>query len=430
MIICGLLALILLAGGLITARDLFFPSHSATGGDSELLKDGQRLNVLLLGIDAREDEGMARSDSIILVSVDPKSKQVSLLSIPRDTRVNIPGHGWDKINSATVYGGPELSAKVLSSLLGVSVKHYILTDFSGFKDIVDVLGGVVLDVDQDMYEVLDGDRTDVINLTMGVQRLDGDKALQYVRYRKYDFADIDRTKYQQKFLIALVKEILQPSSIPKLPRLIPEINRYVKTNLSISDMLKMTTAAKSLESFNMVAQTLPGRPIELPDGDYWGVDPVEAEQAVAALFNGETVTNVVLQTPLTGQYAVPAETKKAPEKTAQDKAAAGTQADIPTGKDEEDEDTAISPVGPGQVSGDKAGSGGTATFTPVEPEPDAATDTTATEPPAGTKADTGSGSTVTTKEITEIYSPGKGFSDYGVFNKITQITLSNQQQRL
>ena len=103
---------------------------------------------------------------------------------------------------------------------------------------------------------------------------------------------------------------------------------------------------------------------------------------------------------------------------------------IPTGKDEEDEDTAISPVGPGQVSGDKAGSGGTATFTPVEPEPDAATDTTATEPPAGTKADTGSGSTVTTKEITEIYSPGKGFSDYGVFNKITQITLSNQQQRL
>jgi LCP family protein required for cell wall assembly len=286
--------MILLAVGFILARDLFFPSDSATGGDSELLKDGQRLNMLLLGIDAREDEGMARSDSIILASVDPRSKQVSLLSIPRDTRVNIPGHGWDKINSATVYGGPELSTKVVSSLLGVSVKYYVLADFSGFKDIVDALGGVMLDVDQDMYDVLDGDRTDVINLTMGVQRLDGDKALQYVRYRKYDLADIDRTKYQQKFLIALAKEILQPSSIPKLPRLIPEINRYVKTNLSMSDMLKMTTAAKSLESFNIVAQTLPGRPIELPDGDYWGVDPVEAEQAVAALFNGETVTNVVL----------------------------------------------------------------------------------------------------------------------------------------
>lgn len=429
MIICGLLALILLAGGLVLAKDLFFPSYTATGGDSEPVEEGQRLNVLLLGIDAREDEGMARSDSIILASVDPKSKQVSLLSIPRDTRVNIPGHGWDKINSATVYGGPELSTKVVSSLLGVSVKYYVLTDFSGFKDIVDALGGVALDVDQNMYYE---DKTDVINLTMGVQRLDGDKALQYVRYREYDLADIDRTKYQQKFLMALAKEILQPSSIPKLPRLIPEINRYVKTNLSLSDMLKMTTVAKSLESFNIVAQTLPGRPIELPDGDYWGVDPVEAEQAVAALFNGETVTNVVLQTPLTGQYAVPVENKKKSEEAAEDRTTAGTQADIPAGRDEEDEDTATptgedeenedtanSPAKPGQVSGGKTSSGGVVIFTPVEPEPDATTDTTATEPPAGTKAGAGSGSTVTTDGITEVYSPGKALSDYGIFNEQT-----------
>ena len=85
---------------------------------------------------------MARTDTIILASVDLKSKQMSLLSIPRDTRVNIPKHGWDKINSAAVYGGPQLTMKVVSDLLGIPVKHYVLTNFSGFKEIVDALGGL------------------------------------------------------------------------------------------------------------------------------------------------------------------------------------------------------------------------------------------------------------------------------------------------
>jgi LCP family protein required for cell wall assembly len=157
--------------------------------------------------------------------VDTKTKQMSLLSIPRDTRVNIPKYGWDKINAADALGGPELSMKVVSNLLDIPEKYYVQANFNGFKDIVDALGGVTLDVEQNMYHE---DETDggayEINLKKGVQRLDGDKALQYVRYRDYAMGDIDRTKYQQKFLVALAKEMLQPSTILKLPALVPEIS--------------------------------------------------------------------------------------------------------------------------------------------------------------------------------------------------------------
>ncbi|MFA4886534.1 MAG: LCP family protein, partial [Desulfotomaculaceae bacterium] len=302
LIICGLLLLVFVAGGMIMAG---YPELVPEGIPTSN-NDGKRLNVLLMGIDARQGETMARTDSMILASYDPKSKQVSFLSIPRDTRVAIPGHGMDKINSASVYGGPDLSMKVVSSLLGVQVKYYVLTNFSGFENIVDTLGGVTLDVDQNMYHE---DETDggiyQISLSKGTQRLNGDKAIQYVRYRDYEFGDIDRTKHQQKFLMALGKEMLQPSTIAKLPKLIPEINRYIKTNMGVSDMVKMASAMKNSENYNMVAQTLPGRPIEIDGGSYWGVDPTEAKQSVARLFSGEIATDVVLNTPLSGQYAVP-----------------------------------------------------------------------------------------------------------------------------
>ncbi|HOV80710.1 MAG TPA: LCP family protein [Bacillota bacterium] len=302
-VICCLVLLALLAGGCVLAKNILFPSVEGVF-EPDSPQTGKRLNVLLLGVDARQGETAARADTIILASIDPKTKRMALLSIPRDTRVNIPGHGWDKINSATVYGGPELAAKVISDLVGMSVKYYVLTNFNGFKDIVDALGGVTLDVEQDMYHWDDEDGGIYeINLKKGVQRLDGDKALQYVRYRDYMMGDIDRTKHQQKFLVALAGEILQPGTIPKLPRLIPEINRYVKTNLTLSDMYTLASAARNLEDANIVTQTLPGRPLDIDGGSYWGVDPAEARQMMARLLNGETVSNVVLTTPLSGQYS-------------------------------------------------------------------------------------------------------------------------------
>jgi len=377
LIICCLLLLTMLAGCYVAAKNKIFPSVPGAGSTPDLVSDplkNERLNVLLLGIDARQGETMARTDSIILASVDQKSKQVVLLSIPRDTRVNIPGYGYDKINSASVYGGPELSMKVASELLGIPIKYYVLVNFSGFKYIVDALGGVTMNVEQDMYHWDDTDGGAYeINLKKGVQRLDGEKALQYVRYRDYAMGDIERTQHQQKFLVALAKEVLQPGTIAKLPKLVPEINRYIKTNLSIGYLYTLASASRDLEKGNIITQTLPGRPVDINGGSYWGVDPSEARQMLARLFNGETVTNVVLSTPLSSQYTGAAGVKPATQpkteatksttidqsrqpsaaQAQQDQSGTGTAGNQKTGK-----------AGQGTQSSSSGSAGGTVIITP------------------------------------------------------------------
>lgn len=293
-LVCSLVLLAILSGGFMLAKNHFFPSNGASVTDA--VADGQRLNVLLLGTDARDGD-VGNTDSMMLASIDTKSKKVDLLSIPRDTRVKIPGHGWNKINSAMAYGGSELSMRMVSDLLGIPLRYYVLANFAGFKEIVDTLGGVTIDVEQNMYH--DDEEAGLgINLKKGVQRLNGDKALQYVRYRGYAMGDIDRTQHQQKFLMALAREMFQAGTILKLPTLVPEINHCVKTNLGTGDLYQLATAVSNLKDGNILAQTLPGYPVTIDDLSYWAVDPSNARLVLAKLFNGETVKEVVQNTPI------------------------------------------------------------------------------------------------------------------------------------
>jgi LCP family protein required for cell wall assembly len=285
---------LLLSAGYLLARDVVL-FLSAPVGDSDVrsaaVRSG-RLNVLLLGIDARRGETKARSDSIILASFDPARRRAALLSIPRDTRVRIPGHGWDKINAATIYGGPDLARAVVSDLLGIPVEYHVLTNFAGFKEIVDTLGGVTIDVEENMYYYDPADGL-VINLRKGVQHLDGNKALQYVRYRGDPLGDITRTQRQQKFLVALAREMLQPATILKLPRLIPQLRDSVDTNLGLSEMLALARLAQNLENLDLVTQTLPGYFLNLDGGSYWYVDPGQARRVMAELWEGRSTPAVL-----------------------------------------------------------------------------------------------------------------------------------------
>ncbi|MHB8158537.1 MAG: LCP family protein, partial [Desulfocucumaceae bacterium] len=218
-----------------------------------------KINVLALGVDARKGEKMARTDTIMLFSVDTDKNLMSVLSIPRDTKVNIPGHGTEKINSATLYGGPQLAMKTVSDLLGgIKVDKYVMTNYEGFKDIVDALGGVSIDIKERMYhyDPQDGGIY-TIDLKPGVQRLNGEKSLQYVRYRGYALGDISRAEHQQRFLSALASEMLQPSSVVKLPILVPKISKAIETNLSLSEMRKLGVDSGKMINASMVSQTLP-----------------------------------------------------------------------------------------------------------------------------------------------------------------------------
>ena len=214
-------------------------------------KLNQKVSFLLIGTDKRPGESSYNADSIILASFDPQTKIVSLLSIPRDTRVTLPGSKkYYKINAVPMLKGiPELQ-KQIAELTGIKVDGYVLTNFAGFKDIIDTLGGITIDVEKNMkYQT--GDKEDgYIDLKAGVQELDGSKALQYARFRQDATADIGRAARQQKVLTAVGKKMVEPATILKLPRLVPELFKAVETDLTLKDLLSLATAAKLFDEFS------------------------------------------------------------------------------------------------------------------------------------------------------------------------------------
>lgn len=252
-----------------------------------------RVSFLLIGTDKRPGAGSYNADSIIVASFDPQTKLVSLLSIPRDTRVTLPGSKkYNKINAVPMLKGvPELEKQV-SDLTGIKLDGYVLTNFAGFKDIIDTLGEITIDVEKDMkYET--GDKEDgYIDLKAGVQELDGSKALQYARFRHDATADIGRTARQQKVLTAVSKKMLEPSTILKLPRLIPELMKAVETDLSLKDLLILGGAAKSLNDATILTQTLPGDAIMLDGLSYWEVNRDNAKEVARNLLLGQTTEEV------------------------------------------------------------------------------------------------------------------------------------------
>jgi len=254
-----------------------------------------RVSFLLIGADQRPDEKKFNTDSLILASVDPKTKQTSLLSIPRDTRVELSGHGYLKINQiAALTDLPTLQENV-EQLTGEPLAGYVQTNFAGFKKIIDTLGGITVDVEKDMYYETGDAEDGIINLHKGVQRLNGTQALQYARFRHDALADISRTARQQTVLKAVAKEMFQVSTLPKLPILIPQLMEAVNTNLSAKDILALAKVAVGFDSANVVSQTLPGSFQDIDMVSYWKVDPDEVKQVVQNLFLGKTTTKVIDQ---------------------------------------------------------------------------------------------------------------------------------------
>ncbi|WP_455655198.1 LCP family glycopolymer transferase [Phascolarctobacterium sp.] len=231
---------------------------------------GSKRNIVVLGVDGREkDDDPGRSDTLFVVMFDPKSKNVSLLSIPRDTRVRIPGHGWDKINHAYAFGGYKLTQQTTEELLGIQVNNYVMVDFSGFEGLIDAIGGIDIDVEKDMYYYDDWDDF-LIDLSAGPQHLDGKKAIQYVRYRDEE-GDIGRIKRQQKFMLAVYEKIASAQILTKMPGLVSEIMKMVKTDLPVSDMLAMGGALHGMmkEQGGLQMATVPGTPEYIDEISYW-----------------------------------------------------------------------------------------------------------------------------------------------------------------
>lgn len=248
-----------------------------------------RFTVLLVGIDNRPDEKFtSNTDSIIIASLDQKHKKMVLLSIPRDTQVLLPSQKKEKINALARLGeGIPSTQKYIEELIGNPINGYILSNFQGFKNIVDSLGGITVNVEKNMYYDT-GDKKDrYIDLKKGIQRLNGSQALQYARFRNDELADITRTARQQEVLKALVTEATSTRNLPKIPFLIPKVYQSIETDLNLSQLWALAMALKNREGYEIVNQTLPGK-FSIEEGiSYWKVDPSDSKQILSKLFQGK-----------------------------------------------------------------------------------------------------------------------------------------------
>ncbi|OLS36486.1 LCP family protein [Bacillus sp. MRMR6] len=191
-------------------------------------------NILLLGSDARGEE-KSRADTIMIAHYNEDRGSYKLTSIMRDSYVSIPGHGRHKINSAFMRGGPELMRKTIKENFDIEMQYYAIVDFEGFVQLIDEAfpNGVEINVEKRMEKYID------VTIEPGLQRLDGEHMLGFVRFRQDAIGDFGRVKRQQQALQAIGDQLTSFQTIPKLPKLVGVVTPYINTNMDTTDILFM-----------------------------------------------------------------------------------------------------------------------------------------------------------------------------------------------
>ena len=252
------------------------------------------VNVLVMGIDrvagaklGTEEMFSGNSDSILLLHIDPKQSGVNLLSIPRDTQVEIPNLGLTKINQANPAGGPALLNQVISdNFAGVPIDRYVRFSTDAFRELINQVGSVEITVPTDMvYE--DNTQKLSINLKQGKQMLDGDKAEQFARFRNDAFGDIGRVQRQQVLLKALREKLGSPLVIARMPGIIQAMQPYIDTNLTFEEISALFNYGLGADQKAMKMVLLPGRfsgPKEF-QASYWIMEPDARDRIMKEYFH-------------------------------------------------------------------------------------------------------------------------------------------------
>lgn len=276
-----LIILIVGAAGFVYARFLEERIHVGSllnGSDSAYkhitprAQDSDPITFLLLGSDKRwsikEDPG--RSDTIMVLRINPQKKIAYLISFPRDSRVDIPGHGKKKINAAYQYGGPDLMIQTIHQLTGLEINHFAVVDFDGFKEIVNALGGIDINVEKDIKDHFQG--RDIF-IPAGRQHLEGQTALDYVRVRHVD-DDFGRMGRQQQFLKGIMDKVLSLGGVLRIPQLANIASNNITTDngLSLGEMASYANMVRSVGRSNLHMLTLPGTCEMIGDGSYVVLD--------------------------------------------------------------------------------------------------------------------------------------------------------------
>jgi len=268
-----------------------------------------RMNVLLMGVDSNgrgtKRWANTRSDTMMIVSLDPERKKVGIVSIPRDSRVAIANHGTDKINSAHAIGGPELAVETVQDDFSVPIDHYVVIDAQGLRKVFEALGPIDVLVEKKMhYHDWAGHLH--VELEPGPHKLTPEQAEEYVRFRHDPRGDIGRIERQQWFLRQLANKFKEPQVLLKLPELFKIASDYVITDLSPDEMAKIASFGKDIKANQVTSGTVPGRATTINGGSYWEPDYTGA----AIVFNrllgtpmASSVTDNIAAAPSNSAYA-------------------------------------------------------------------------------------------------------------------------------
>lgn len=241
----------------IYAVDQYKKGMELAGGEKEDLDfvaddvSGDIVNYLIVGVDSRGEE-KSRSDTMMVLSWNKKSKEIKLVSFMRDIYAEIPGYDSWKLNTAYYLGGVQLLKDTLNQMFDLSIHHYVIMDFQSFESLIDIMApdGIEIDVEKDMSAYIG------VSLTQGVQKLNGKELLGYARFRHDAEGDFGRVRRQQQVMDALKDELKKPTTIKNLPKFIGAAQGYVVTDMSTSEELK-TALSMISSSSNIEKLTIP-----------------------------------------------------------------------------------------------------------------------------------------------------------------------------
>ena len=283
-------SIVFLIGLFITIISLNICNPSLVPNELRVISLNKKLNILVLGCDEIFEENekgtkviKGRSDTIIILSCNPFKNTLNMLNIPRDTKINIPGHGSEKINFLNSIGGPIFTKKCIEKLLKIHLDNFVMVNVQGLNKIIDEIGGIVVDVPQKMqYQ----DTTAMLNINLfpGKQLLNGEQAVGFVRFRYDNLGDIGRIQRQQIFMRAIVKKLLDPITFTKLPEVISIYKKTILTDLKSKEIIKIANFIRNVPSSHQNVAILPGEFGRYNRVGYWIPNQDEINKIVRKMF--------------------------------------------------------------------------------------------------------------------------------------------------
>ena len=279
-------------GFLLTLISLNIYNPAIVPNELRILSLNKIENIIILGCDevfpqdnSQNGEALwkGRSDTIAVLSCNPKKNTLSILNIPRDTKVKIPGYGIEKINFLNAADGPQFAKKYLEKILNIRIQHYVVINLHGINKIIDEIGGIYIDVPQRMQY---NDNTAMlhINLFPGKQILNGEQAVGFVRFRYDDLGDIGRIQRQQEFMRAVIKKLLDPITFTRLPEIVSIYRKTILTDLQTSEIIRIGNFIRNVPPYNQKIAILPGYFSQKGIVSYWIGDKKEINKLVKIFF--------------------------------------------------------------------------------------------------------------------------------------------------